>query len=219
MARSKSSGAWLARHVSDPYVRKAGAQGYRARSAFKLLELVQREGLAILGETVVDLGAAPGSWSQVLAQRVGGSGKVIALDLLNVAPIPGVAFIQGDFREESVLRRLDEALDGRKVDLVVSDMAPNISGVRATDQARSIHLCELALAFAKTHLNPRGAFVVKAFQGSGYPEFLAQMRRVFVTVASRKPGASRDASKEMYLLGKGLRMAPRGGERERKEVE
>src|SRR5262252_5402742 len=206
MARSKSSGAWLKRHVNDPYVRKASAQGYRARSAFKLLEIVQREGLALIGQTVVDLGAAPGGWSQVLAQRVGGSGKVIALDLLEVAPIPGVAFIQGDFGEESVLRRLEEALQGRKVDLVVSDMAPNISGVRATDQARSIHLCELALEFAKSHLNPRGALVVKAFQGSGYPEFLAEMRRAFVTVASKKPGASRDESKEMYLLGRALRL-------------
>jgi 23S rRNA (uridine2552-2'-O)-methyltransferase len=205
MVRSKSSSAWLARHVNDPFVRKAGEQGYRARSAFKLLELVDRQRLALPGQTVVDLGAAPGSWSQVLAQRVGKTGKVIALDLLEVAPIPGVTFIQGDFREEDILRRLEAALEGRRVDLVVSDMAPNISGVRATDQARSIHLCELALDFAKTHLNPRGAFVVKAFQGSGYPEFLAEMRRAFVTFASKKPGASRDESKEMYLLGKSLR--------------
>jgi 23S rRNA (uridine2552-2'-O)-methyltransferase len=219
MARSKSSGAWLKRHVSDPYVRKAGAQGYRARSAFKLLEMVQRDALAIIGQTVVDLGAAPGGWSQVLAQRVGGSGKVIALDLLEVAPIPGVTVIQGDFREEAVLKQLEEALAGRKIDLVVSDMAPNISGVRATDQARSVLLCELALDFAKTHLNPRGAFLVKAFQGSGYPEFLTAMKRDFVTVASRKPGASRGESKEMYLLGKGLRMSIGGKEKERKEIE
>src|SRR5215470_6517208 len=205
MARSKSSSAWLKRHVNDPYVRKASAQGYRARSAFKLLEIVQREGLALIGQTVVDLGAAPGGWSQVLAQRVGGAGKVIALDLLGVAPIPGVTIIQGDFAEEAVQRRLEETLDGRKVDLVVSDMAPNITGVRVTDQTRSIHLCELALDFAKSHLNPRRAFVVKAFQGSGYPEFLAVMKRTFVTVASKKPGASRGESKEMYLLGKSLR--------------
>jgi 23S rRNA (uridine2552-2'-O)-methyltransferase len=213
MARSKSSSAWLARHASDPYVRKAGAQGYRARSAFKLLDIVNREGLARPGDAVVDLGAAPGSWSQVLAQRVGASGKVIALDLLEVAPIPGVTVIRGDFREEGILRELEAALEGRKIDLVVSDLAPNISGVRTSDQARSIHLCELALDFAKTHLNSRGAFVVKAFQGSGYPEFLAEMRRIFVTVASRKPGASRDESREMYLWGKGLRMAgsPLGG--------
>ena len=213
MARSKSSSAWLARHVSDPYVRKAGAQGYRARSAFKLLEILNREGLARPGDAVVDLGAAPGSWSQVLAERVGKSGKVVALDLLEMAPIPGVTFVQGDFREDEVLAKLEGFLGGRKVDLVVSDMAPNITGVRATDQARSIHLCELAADFAKSHLNPRGALLVKAFQGSGYPEFLAEMRRNFVTVASKKPDASRGESKEMYLLGKGLRMAgsPRGG--------
>src|SRR5215470_6605399 len=133
MARSKSSGAWLARHVSDPFVRKAGAQGYRARSAFKLLEIVQRDGLALIGQTVVDLGAAPGGWSQVLAQRVGGLGKVIALDLLELAPIPGVRFIRGDFGDGAVLRRLEQTLEGQKVDLVVSDMAPNLSGVRTTD--------------------------------------------------------------------------------------
>jgi len=207
MARSKSSGAWLKRHVNDPYVRKAGAQGYRARSAFKLLEVVNRDRLARAGDTVVDLGAAPGSWSQVLAERVGKSGRVIAVDLLEVTAIPGVTVIQGDFREDAVLRRLENVLEGRKIDLVVSDMAPNISGVRSADQARSIHLCELALEFAKSHLNPRGALVVKAFQGSGYPEFLASMKRVFVSVASRKPSASRGESKEMYLLGRGLRTA------------
>ena len=205
MARSKSSNAWLKRHVNDPYVRKAGAQGYRARSAFKLLEIIERERLALPGHAVVDLGAAPGSWSQVLTGRVGKSGRVIAVDPLDVAAIAGVTVIQGDFREEAVLRRLESALEGRKIDLVVSDMAPNISGVRATDQARSIHLCELALDFAKTQLNPGGAFLVKVFQGTGYPEFLAAMKRVFVSVTSRKPGASRGESKEMYLLGKGLR--------------
>lgn len=206
MARSKSSAAWLKRHLSDPYVRKAGAQGYRARSAFKLLEIIEREGLVRPGDCVVDLGAAPGSWSQVLAERVGKPGRVVAVDLLEVAAIPGVTVIQGDFREAAVLKHLEDALEGRKIDLVVSDMAPNISGVRSADQARSIHLCELALEFAKNHLNPRGAFLVKTFQGSGYPEFLAAMRRAFVSVASRKPGASRGESKEMYLLGKGLRI-------------
>jgi 23S rRNA (uridine2552-2'-O)-methyltransferase len=205
MARSKSSTTWLKRHVSDPYVRKASAQGYRARSAFKLLEIVNRDGLARPGDTVVDLGAAPGSWSQVLAERVGKAGRVVAVDLLELALIPGVTVIQGDFRDGSVLRRLEQALDGRKIDLVVSDLAPNISGVRSSDQARSIHLCELALDFAKYHLNPRGAFLVKAFQGAGYPEFLTAMRGVFVSVASRKPSASRGESKEMYLLGRQLR--------------
>jgi 23S rRNA (uridine2552-2'-O)-methyltransferase len=205
MARSKSSSAWLKRHVNDPYVRRANAQGYRARSAYKLLELVEREKLALPGHTVVDLGAAPGSWSQVLVERVGRSGRVVAVDLLEVAPLPGVTVIQGDFSEEAVLRRLEGALGGRKIDLVVSDMAPNISGVRSSDQAHSIHLCELALDFAETHLNSGGAFVVKAFQGAGFPEFLAAMRRIFVSVASRKPGASRGESKEMYLVGKKLK--------------
>jgi len=205
MTRSKSSSAWLRRHVNDPYVRRANAQGYRARSAYKLLELVEREKLALPGHTVVDLGAAPGSWSQVLVECVGRSGRIVAVDLLEVAPLPGVTVIQGDFGEEPVLRRLEEALGGRKIDLVVSDMAPNISGVRSSDQARSIHLCELALDFAETHLNSGGAFVVKAFQGAGFPEFLAAMRRIFVSVASRKPGASRGESNEMYLVGKKLK--------------
>ena len=205
MTRSKSSSVWLKRHVNDPYVRRARTQGYRSRAAYKLLQLLKLDGLARSGDTVVDLGAAPGSWSQVLVECVGRSGRVVAVDLLEVAPVPGVTVIQGDFSEEAVLRRLEEALGGRKIDLVVSDMAPNISGVRASDQARSIHLCELALDFAETHLNSGGAFVVKAFQGAGYPEFLAAMRRIFVSVASRKPGASRSESNEMYLVGKKLK--------------
>ncbi len=205
MARSKSSSAWLKRHVNDPYVHRARAHGYRSRAAYKLVEIADREGFARPGDAVVDLGAAPGGWAQALAERVGRSGRVFAVDLLEIAPIPGVTVVRGDFREETVLQRLEDALDGRKLDLVVSDMAPNLSGVRATDQARSVHLCELALAFAKDHLKPRGAFLVKVFQGSGYPEFLAAMRAVFIAVASRKPGASRGDSKEMYLMGKRLK--------------
>jgi len=205
MARSKSSSAWLKRHVNDPYVHRARAHGYRSRAAYKLIEIADRDGFARPGDAVVDLGAAPGGWAQALAERVGRSGRVMAVDLLEIAPIPGVTVVRGDFREETVLQRLEDALDGRKLDLVVSDMAPNLSGVRATDQARSVHLCELALAFAKDHLKPRGAFLVKVFQGSGYPEFLAAMRAVFIAVASRKPGASRGDSKEMYLVGKGLK--------------
>ena len=193
------------RHVNDPYVHRAKAQGYRSRAAYKLLQLLKLDGLVRSGDTVVDLGAAPGSWSQVLVECVGRSGRVVAVDLLEVAPVQGVMVIRGDFSEEAVLRRLEEALGGRKIDLVVSDMAPNISGVRSSDQARSIHLCELALDFAETHLNSGGAFVVKAFQGAGYPEFLAAMRRIFVSVASRKPGASRSESNEMYLVGKKLK--------------
>jgi len=204
MARSKSSSAWLRRHVNDPYVHRAKTHGYRSRAAYKLIEIADREGFARPGDAVVDLGAAPGGWAQVLANRVGRSGRVMAVDLLEIAPIPGVTVLRGDFREETVLQRLEDALGGRKLDLVVSDMAPNLSGVRATDQARSVHLCELALAFARDHLKPRGAFLVKAFQGTGYPEFLAAMRAVFIAVASRKPGASRGDSKEMYLVGKGL---------------
>src|SRR6266436_3197747 len=205
MARSKSSSAWLKRHVTDPYVHRAKAQGYRSRAAYKLLELLKRDGLVHPGDIVVDLGAAPGSWSQVLVERVGRSGRVIAVDLLEIAPIPGVTIVRGDFREETVLRRLKDTVEGRKLDLVVSDMAPNLIGVRATDQARSIHLCELALEFARVHLKPQGAFLVKVFQGTGYPAFLAAMRGVFVAVASRKTGASRGDSKEMYLVGKELK--------------
>src|SRR6266852_2543660 len=205
MARSKSSSAWLKRHVTDPYVHRAKVQGYRSRAAYKLLELLKRDGLARPGDTVVDLGAAPGSWSQVLAERVGRSGRAIAVDLLEIAPIPGVTIIRVDFREEAAHRRLEGVLDGKKLDLVVSDMAPNLSGVSATEQARSIHLCELALEFARVHLKPQGAFLVKVFQGTGYPAFLAAMRGVFVAVASRKPRASRGDSKEMYLVGKELK--------------
>ena len=205
MARSKSSSAWLKRHVSDPYVHRARAEGYRSRAAYKLIEIAKRDRLARPGDHVVDLGAAPGGWAQALAERVGRSGRVIAVDLLEIAPIPGVTIVRGDFREETVLRRLDDALEGRQLDLVVSDMAPNLSGVSATDQARSIHLCELALEFARVHLKPQGAFLVKVFQGTGYPAFLAAMRGVFVAVASRKPRASRGDSKEMYLVGKELK--------------
>lgn len=205
MARSKSSSAWLKRHVSDPYVHRARAHGYRSRAAYKLIEIAERGGLARSGDTVVDLGAAPGGWALALAERVGRSGRVIAVDPLEIAPIPGVTIVRGDFREEAVLKRLEDVLSGKKLDLVVSDMAPNLSGVSATDQARSIHLCELALEFARVHLKPQGAFLVKVFQGAGYSEFLAAMRGVFVAVASRKPGASRGDSREMYLLGKTLK--------------
>src|SRR5438034_2367877 len=185
MARSKSSSAWLKRHLTDPYVHRAKAQGYRSRAAYKLLELLKRDGLVHPGDIVVDLGAAPCSWSQALVERVGRAGRVIAVDLLEIVPIPGVTAICGDFREEAVLKRLEEALDGKKLDLVVSDMAPNLSGVRATDQARSIHLCELALEFARVHLKQKGAFLVKVFQWACYREVLAVMRGGCTIVSSR----------------------------------
>jgi 23S rRNA (uridine2552-2'-O)-methyltransferase len=207
MPRTKSSSAWLARHVKDPYVHKARVDGYRSRSAYKLIEIAERDRLLRPGMAVVDLGAAPGGWSQVLAERAGPGGRVVSVDLLEVKPIPGVAVIRGDFGEQAVLEALEAALDGRPPDLVVSDMAPNLSGVAATDQARSIHLCELALDFAGPRLKREGALLLKVFQGSGYPQFLSAMRAAFGEVVSRKPGASRDSSSEMYLLGRRPRSA------------
>ena len=199
MARSKSSQTWLKRHVNDPYVHRAQALGYRSRAAFKLLEIEARDKLLARGQVVVDLGAAPGGWSQVAAEKVGPGGRVIALDVLEMAPLPGVMFIQGDFTIAATLAALERELAGAAVDVVLSDMAPNLSGIAATDQARSLALCELAVAFALEHLKPGGALLMKGFQGAGFPELLAQMRREFVTVASRKPDASRDQSSEMYL--------------------
>jgi len=192
-------------HVSDPYVQRALARGYRTRAAFKLMEIDDRDKLLRPGSVVVDLGAAPGGWSQVILERAGPGGRVIALDVLPMEPLPGVVFIEGDFREEGTLARVEQALEGGRADLVVSDMAPNLSGVGASDQARAMHLCELALEFARAHLKPRGAFLVKGFQGVGYPGFVAEMRKAFDSVVSRKPKASRGRSAEMYLLGKGLK--------------
>jgi len=189
-------------HVSDPYVQRAKALGYRARAAFKLLELDARERLLAPGQTVVDLGAAPGSWSQVAARKVGRTGRVIAVDILAMAPLAGVVIVRGDFTAPRTLAELEAALGGGDVDLVLSDMAPNISGVPSTDQARSIHLAELAVAFAVEHLKPQGTALVKMFQGAGFPELLARMRGAFETVASRKPGASRGRSSETYLLAR-----------------
>jgi 23S rRNA (uridine2552-2'-O)-methyltransferase len=194
-------------HVRDPYVQQAKKSGYRSRAAYKLIEIAARDRLLRPGMAVVDLGAAPGSWSQVLAERVGPAGRVVAVDLLEVAPISGLSVIRGDFRDAAVLGQVEAALGGVRLDLVVSDMAPNLSGVSATDQARSVHLCELALDFAQAHLKPEGVFLVKVFQGAGYSGFLAAMRSAFVSVASRKPGASRGRSSEMYLLGRRLKPA------------
>ena len=205
MKRKAKSRAWIKEHVADPYVQRAVASGYRSRAAYKLIEIDDHDRLLHHGQTVVDLGAAPGSWSQVIAERAQPGGRVIAVDILPMNPIAGVTVIEGDFREEAVLACVMQALGGEKADLVVSDMAPNLSGVGANDQARAMHLCELALEFVRANLKPRGAFLVKIFQGAGYPEFLADMRRCFVSVVSRKPRASRGRSTEMYLLGKGLR--------------
>lgn len=205
MARSKTSNAWLREHVNDHYVQMAKADGWRSRAAFKLMEIDDKDHLLKRGEVVVDLGATPGGWSQLAAKRVGETGQVIALDLLELHPIRGVEFIKGDFREDEVLDQLLQRLKGRQVGLVLSDMAPNISGVSVMDQARAMHLCELALDFAKDHLKSDGAFLVKVFQGTGFEDFMKLMRSTFVTVQSRKPKASRDRSTEIYLLGRTLR--------------
>jgi len=209
MKRKAKSKAWMQAHVTDPYVQRAVASGYRSRAAYKLIEIDDHDRLLHHGQIVVDLGAAPGSWSQVIAQRVRPGGRVVALDMLPMDPIAGVAVVEGDFGDPAVLASLERALEGKQADLVVSDMAPNLSGVAASDQARGLRLCELALEFARSHLNSRGAFLVKTFQGVGYPEFLAAMRRCFESVASRKPRASRGRSAEMYLLGKGLKSEAR----------
>ncbi|HOL64915.1 MAG TPA: RlmE family RNA methyltransferase [Accumulibacter sp.] len=205
MKRTRTSKAWLHEHVSDCYVQRAKAEGYRSRAAYKLLGIDAKDRLILRGERIVDLGASPGGWSQVAARKLAGSGKLIAVDLLEMTPLSGVTFLRGDFRDESVLQRLTELLAGEKLGLVLSDMSPNISGVALSDQARVMHLAELALDFAVNWLKPDGALLVKVFQGYGYEQFVEQMRQNFRQVASRKPDASRDRSPEIYLLGKYLR--------------
>ena len=205
MKRTRTSKAWMHEHVTDPYVQQAKAEGYRSRASYKLMEIDDRDRLIRPGGTVVDLGAAPGGWSQVAAHRTKGNGRVVALDLLEMDGLSGVQFIQGDFREESVLRQLETLLAGERVDLVLSDMAPNISGVPVSDQARIMHLAELGLDFCRQWLKPEGAFLVKVFQGYGYEDFVREMKLVFRSVATRKPDASRDRSSEVYLLGKVLK--------------
>jgi len=205
MARTKTSKAWMREHVTDVYVRRAKQDGYRSRSAYKLQEILDKDKLVRAGMTVVDLGAAPGGWSQVLAPLVGPKGQVIAVDILDMEPLHGVAMIRGDFSDDSTLKILQERMEGRLIDLVVSDMSPNISGVGLVDQARSIHLAELALEFARERLKPGGDLLVKVFQGSGLDEFRKEVSTVFGAVAVRKPKASRDRSSEFYLLARGKR--------------
>lgn len=203
MKRTKTSKQWMHEHVTDPYVQRAQKEGYRSRAAYKLLEIDERDHLLQPGMVVVDLGATPGGWSQIAASRVGQSGKVIALDLLPLHPLHGVEFILGDFREDSVLAQLEERLGGRQVGLVISDMSPNISGIGVADQARAMHLAELALDFSVRHLKPEGVFLVKLFQGVGFEDYIKLMRSHFARVVTRKPNASRDRSSEQYLLGMG----------------
>jgi 23S rRNA (uridine2552-2'-O)-methyltransferase len=192
-------------HVTDVYVRRAKQDGYRSRSAYKLLEILEKDKLVRAGMTVVDLGAAPGGWSQVLAPLVGAKGQVIALDMLEMEPLRGVVVIRGDFSEEVTLKLLEEQSGNRSIDLVVSDMAPNISGVGLVDSARSIHLAELAHEFARDRLKPGGDLLVKVFQGAGLDEFRKELTGTFNSVAVRKPKASRDRSSEFYLLARGKR--------------
>ncbi len=203
MKKHKTSKAWMHEHVTDHYVQRAKAEGWRSRAAFKLMEIDDKDRLLRPGMTVVDLGAAPGGWSQVAAERTGSSGRVLALDLLDMAPVAGVKFIKGDFQEDAVLAELTLRLAGRTVDLVISDMAPNISGIAVSDQARAMHLAELALEFAHSHLKPGGNFLVKTFQGQGFDAFRKSMAAAFEKVVVRKPKSSRDRSSEVYLLGLG----------------
>lgn len=214
MTRSKSSARWLREHFTDEYVRRAQEEGYRSRAVYKLLEVHEKDRLLRPGMTVVDLGAAPGGWSQLTTRLVGRQGTIIALDVLPMEPLPGVEFIQGDFREAAVLDRLLDVLSGRPVDLVISDMAPNTSGIKAVDQPRGMYLAELALDFARQCLRPGGDLLAKVFQGEGFDAFLQDLRAAFATVAPRKPKASRARSPEQYLLarnyhgGTGLKISP-----------
>ncbi len=202
--RSKSSRQWLDRHFKDEYVKKAQQEGYRSRAAYKLLEIQERDRLFKPGQTVVDLGAAPGGWSQIAKRLVGTKGRVIALDILEMEPLPGIEFIQGDFREDEPLQALTQTLEGCPVDLVISDMAPNVSGMAVVDQPRAIYLCELALDFAKQVLRPGGGLVVKVFQGEGYDDYFRELRSSFKKVVTRKPEASRSKSREVYLVAQNL---------------
>ena len=201
MKKTKSSKAWMKDHVNDFYVKQAKKEGYRSRAAYKLMEISERENLLKLGMTVVDLGATPGGWSQVAANKVGLSGRVFSLDVLEMRPLPSVIFIQGDFEEESTLTELRKSLGERPVDLVISDMSPNITGIAISDQARCMYLAELALEFSMAQLNSDGNFLVKVFQGSGFEQFMKAMRMSFKKVVTRKPKASRGRSNEIYLLG------------------
>ncbi len=226
MAKNKFNHSWLHDHINDPYVKLAQKYGYRARAAFKLKEIDEQDKLIKPGQVIVDLGAAPGSWSQYARDKLVGkgvagkggteeghvNGRIIALDLLPMEPIADVSFIQGDFREDAVIAQLEQALEGipmpengRRVDLVISDMAPNLSGVAIADAARMQHVIELALDFAQKHLKPSGALLVKAFHGSGYSQTVQAFKQQFVTVAPRKPKASRDKSAETFILGRTLK--------------
>lgn len=205
MKRSASSRQWLSRHVNDPYVQRSKKEGWRSRAAYKLIEIDDRDRILAPGAVVVDLGAAPGGWTQVSVKRAGPKGRVVAIDLLEMEPVAGATFLRGDFAGPAGLAAVEAALAGARVDAVLSDMSPNISGIAITDQARSMALAELARDFALAHLKPGGAFLVKLFQGAGYEEFHRSLRTAFAKVVVRKPDASRGESAELYLLARGVR--------------
>lgn len=205
MARSKTSKKWMDEHVNDPYVKKAQIDGYRSRASYKLIELNEKDKLFRAGSVVMDLGSAPGGWSQIVAPVVGESGHVIASDILEMDAIAGVTFIQGDFTDEAVYEQILNSLNGAQVDTVISDMAPNMSGVNTTDQYASMYLVELALDMARNVLKPGGSFCAKVFQGVGYEEYVKDVRTSFDKVLVRKPAASRPRSREVYLIGKGFK--------------
>jgi len=204
MARSKSSQRWLREHFDDEYVKKSQKDGYRSRAIYKLKEIQDKDRIIKPDMKVIDLGAAPGGWSQYATQLIGKNGRIVASDILPIDPLPFVEFVQGDFREESVLQELLKVLGSDKADLVISDMAPNMSGVGAVDQPRAMYLCELALDMSQQVLKPGGAFLVKLFQGVGSEEFLREVRHNFKQVKIRKPAASRPRSREVYVLAQGF---------------
>lgn len=205
MGRSKSSNRWLQEHFSDQFVKQSQKDGYRSRASYKLLEIHKKDSLFKPGVSVVDLGAAPGGWTQVAAQLIGEKGQVVASDILPMDPIADVTFVQGDFTEESVLEEILAAIGVDKVDLVISDMAPNMSGTKAVDQPKAMYLAELALDMSLQVLKPKGCFLTKVFQGEGFDQFFKAMREAFSSVVTRKPLASRSRSREVYLLGKGFK--------------
>ncbi|QIT54255.1 23S rRNA (uridine(2552)-2'-O)-methyltransferase RlmE [Aquisalimonas sp. 2447] len=206
MARSKSSSRWLQEHFSDNWVKEAQKRGYRSRAAFKLLEIQKKDNILRPGMQVVDLGAAPGGWSQVAGELLGGKGQVVALDILPMDALVDVTVLQADFTTDEGLQLLRDSVGDRQADLVMSDMAPNLSGVNAVDQPRAMHLAELALEFARENLKPGGDFLVKTFQGEGFDAFLRELRAGFGRVVTRKPDASRDRSREVYLLARQSRL-------------
>jgi len=203
--RSKSSHNWLREHFNDPFVKQAQKDGYRSRASYKLLEIQEKDRLIRPGMSVIDLGAAPGGWSQVTSRLIGGQGRLIASDILEMDSIPDVTFIQGDFTQDEVLAQILEAVGNSQVDLVISDMAPNMSGTPAVDMPKAMFLCELALDLASRVLRPGGDFLIKIFQGEGFDTYLKDVRQKFDKVQMRKPSSSRDRSREQYLLGRGYR--------------